>query len=252
MQRSSALFFLTAFLIFGLVNSVMAEEVRVGAGAAPTENIFKKIAQPLTETKNITLKLSSTGPVQAWKDLDAGIVDAAAAGLAFQDWAALMEAEGYKFEKNDYTAQIIGMDSVKIFTNKDVPVQSLDKEQVKGIFTGEITNWSQVGGPDIPIVVVLGTKIEGTLSEFRKKILDQAEYIKNAVQVETASDIKQKVIATSGAIGIGTKAQVDDSVNAPRYPEPIRAITLITKVGERQDSVKTMVEFILGEGKQYL
>lgn len=252
MQRSSALFFLTAFLIFGLVNSVMAEEVRVGAGAAPTENIFKKIAQPLTETKNITLKLSSTGPVQAWKDLDAGIVDAAAAGLAFQDWAALMEAEGYKVEKNDYTAQIIGMDSVKIFTNKDVPVQSLDKEQVKGIFTGEITNWSQVGGPDIPIVVVLGTKIEGTLSEFRKKILDQAEYIKNAVQVETASDIKQKVIATSGAIGIGTKAQVDDSVNAPRYPEPIRAITLITKVGERQDSVKTMVEFILGEGKQYL
>ena len=37
------------------------------------------------------------------------------------------------------------------------------------IFTGEITNWSQVGGPDMAIVVVLGTKIEGTLSEFKKK-----------------------------------------------------------------------------------
>ena len=107
--------------------------------------------------------------MQAWKDLDAGIVDAAAAGLTFQDWAALMEQEGYKVEKGKYLAQVIGMDSIQIFTNKDVTVQSLNRDQVRGIFTGEITNWSQVGGPDMAIVVVLGTKIEGTLSEFKKK-----------------------------------------------------------------------------------
>ena len=109
--------------------------------------------------------------MQAWKDLDAGKVDAAAAGLTFQDWAALMEQEGYKVEKGKYLAQVIGMDSIQIFTNKDVTVQSLNRDQVRGIFTGEITNWSQVGGPDMPIVVVLGTKIEGTLSEFKKRYL---------------------------------------------------------------------------------
>ena len=80
-----------------------------------------------------------------------------------------MEQEGYKVEKGKYLAQVIGMDSIQIFTNKDVTVQNLNKGQVKGIFTGEITNWSQVGGPDMAIVVVLGTKIEGTLSEFKKK-----------------------------------------------------------------------------------
>ncbi|MDO5675849.1 MAG: substrate-binding domain-containing protein [bacterium] len=230
----------------------MAEELRVSGGAAPSEAVFKRIAQPLAQATGITLKLSSAGPVQAWKDLDAGAVDAAAAGITFQEWAALMESEGYKVEKGNYMAQIIGMDSIKIFTNKDVAIQRLDKEQVKGIFTGEITNWSQVGGPDMPIVVVLGTKIAGTLAEFKKKILGDAEYLKDAIQVETAADIKQKIIATSGAIGIGSKGQVDDSVNVPRYPEPTRIITLITKVGERQDTVKTMVQFIMGEGKQYL
>ena len=251
MQRVLTSLVVTFFLIFAFAYGALADEIRIGAGAAPTENVFKKIAQPLAQAKGITLKLTSTGPVQAWKDLDAGKVDAAAAGLTFQDWAALMEQEGYKVEKGKYLAQVIGMDSIQIFTNKDVTVQSLNRDQVRGIFTGEITNWSQVGGPDMPIVVVLGTKIEGTLSEFKKKILDKTEYTKNVVQVETAADVKQKVIATSGAIGIGTKAQVDDSINVPRYPGPIRVITLLSKVGERHDSVKAMVQFILDEGKKY-
>ena len=62
-------------------------------------------------------------------------MDAAAAGLTFQDWAALMEQEGYKVEKGKYLAQVIGMDSIQIFTNKDVTVQSLNRDQVRGIFT---------------------------------------------------------------------------------------------------------------------
>ena len=142
------------------------------------------------------------------------------------------------------------MDSVKIFTNKDVNVPVLNKQQVKGIFSGEITNWKAVGGPDLPIVVVLGTKIAGTMAEFKKKILDDSDYTDQAMEVETATDIKRAVIGTPGAIGIGTRAQIDDTVHAPRYPEPARAITLITKI-DRPAAIDKIVQYILGPGKKH-
>lgn len=239
-------------MTLGLTGLGTAAEIRIGAGAAPSESIFKKITQPLAKSKNITIRLTSSGPLQAWKDLDAGKVDAAAAGLSIQDWTALMEADGYKVDPTKYLAQIIGVDAIKIFTNKDITIQALTKGQVKDIFSGTITNWKEVGGPDLPIVVVLGTKIQGTLSEFKKRVLGEDDYSASAVLVETAPDIKQRVVETPGAIGIGSKAQIDDLINAPRYPEPVRPITLLAKRENRSDDINTIVRFILGEGKQYI
>jgi phosphate transport system substrate-binding protein len=54
---------------------------------------------------------------------------------------------------------IIGYDAVAVFVSKDNPVSDLSKEQLKGIFTGKITNWKQVGGKDAPIAV--NTEIQG-------------------------------------------------------------------------------------------
>lgn len=241
--------FSCAVLALGGAGLAQAADIRIGGGAAPMENIFKRIAAPLEQETGITLRLSQEGPPQAWKNLDEGKVDAATAGMTIQDWADMMEASGYRVDRKQYIAQIIGMDSVKIYTNKDVEIPVMNKQQVKGIFSGTITNWKELGGPDLPIVVVLGTKIQGTMSEFKKKILEDSDYTDQAVEVETAADIKRTVIGTPGAIGIGTKAQIDDSVNAPRYPEPARAITLITKVN-RPAEIDKIVQYILGPGKQ--
>ena len=109
----------------------------------------------------------------------------------------------------------------------------------------------EVGGPDMPIVVVLGTKIPGTMSEFKKKIMDDKEYSPQAVEVATATDIKRTVTGTPGAIGIGARAQIDDSVYAPHYPAPTRVITLLTKV-DRPAEIDRVVQYILGPGRKIL
>lgn len=72
----------------------------------------------------------------------------------------------------------IGFDAVGVFVNKANPVKNLSKEQLKGIFTGKITRWSAVGGPDAAIEVV--TEIlkgnRATLKVFRDLVLPGAEY----------------------------------------------------------------------------
>lgn len=249
---SSCAVFMALVLTGSVVGTALAEEVKVGAGAAPTENIFNKIKEPMAKAIGVNLTVVSNGPEQALKDLDAGQVEAAAAGLTFPDWMDMMEKGGYAIaDKSVYKNRVIGKDVIKVLTNKDVTVKSLSKEQLASIFTGKAKNWSEVGGPSLPIVVVTGTKIPGTLKVFKKQILAEAEYTKDAVEATDAADMKSKVVSTSGAVCLGTMAQIDATINAPEIPEAGRPITLITK-GEPTGGVKKMLEYINGEGKQYI
>ncbi|OQY27606.1 MAG: hypothetical protein B6244_10115 [Candidatus Cloacimonetes bacterium 4572_55] len=75
--------------------------------------------------------------------------------------------------------QIIGYDAIVIFVNGKNPVCNLSKKQVKGIFTGKITNWKEVGGNDAEIVVVTEIRCGGgraTIEIFRKMALDGADF----------------------------------------------------------------------------
>ncbi len=232
--------------------SVVAEEVKIGAGAAPTENIFNRIKEPMAKDQGVTLNVISGGPVQALKDLDAGKVEAASGGLTFPDWMAMMEKEGYAIaDKSVYKHRVIGKDLVKVITNKDTGVASLSKEQLAGIFTGKIKNWSEVGGADKPVTLMLGTKIPGTQAVFQKQILDGQEYGKPAMEGTTADDLKSKVIATSGGVSLATLAQVDATVNGPTIPEVGRPITLITK-GPPSPGLQKMFDFLAGPGQQLI
>ncbi len=236
-----------------LAGSAMAEEVKIGTGAAATENIFNKIKEPMEQANGVKLTVISSGPVQALKDLDAGTIDAAVGGVTFPDWMAMMEKEGYAIaDKSAYKNRVIGKDIVKVITNKDVPVSALSKEQLVAIFTGKAKNWSEVGGPDKPVVLILGSKIPGTQNVFQKQILNGEAYATTGVVEGTdAADLKAKVIATPGGVSLAALAQIDDTVNGPSIPEVGRPITLITK-GAPAGGLQKMLEYISGDGQKYI
>lgn len=76
-------------------------------------------------------------------------------------------------------SQIIGYDAIAVFVNVENPVKDLKKEQIKGIFTGNITNWKDVGGPNKPIVVIteiLSGSDRATIKEFKEMALDGEAY----------------------------------------------------------------------------
>lgn len=72
----------------------------------------------------------------------------------------------------------IGYDAIAVFVHKNNPVKNLTKEQVKGIFTGKIKNWKEVGGKDSPITP--NTEIAGekraTMLAFQEMAMDNAAY----------------------------------------------------------------------------
>jgi phosphate transport system substrate-binding protein len=229
-----------------------AAEIKIGAGAAPTENVLKPVKDAFEKSSGISLQIISSGPKIALQDLDKGAVDAAAAGLSFDDWMALMKKEGAEVKDPAGLHQVvIGKDSIVVLVNKANPVTQLSKEQLKGIFTGSITNWKEVGGPDLPVIVVIGKLMPGTNSMFTKNMLDEAPMTKEVLEATTAEDVRQNVAANAEAIGIGPVAVIDASVKSPKTPELARPITLVTR-GAPSPGVQKLLDFIKGDGQKLI
>jgi phosphate transport system substrate-binding protein len=81
-------------------------------------------------------------------------------------------------KKAGLSATTIGYDAIAVFVHKSNPVKNLTKEQLKGIFTGKITNWKEVGGKNAPIVpnteIIAGKR--ATIEMFQEHVMDGAKY----------------------------------------------------------------------------
>ncbi len=169
---------------------------------------------------------------------------------------------------------IIGYDAVAVFVNKDNPVRDLSKEQLKGIFTGKIKNWKEVGGKDAPIAV--NTEIQGakraTMEMFNELVMDKAPYAPGFKEIDLPKDQIIEVARNANGIGtpsFGLLAAVPADVRAKVKAISVDAIAptadniqsgayLISRplnlatIGPPAGGVKTFVEFMLSAEGQRL
>ncbi|QLE57348.1 PstS family phosphate ABC transporter substrate-binding protein [Nostoc sp. TCL26-01] len=106
----------------------------------------------------------------------------------------------------------VAIDGIAIYINPQVSIPGLTVSQIKDIFTGKITNWQQINGPDLAITPISrDPKDGGTPEFFQETVLEKANF-SNSVQPyirDTTSGIK-KVAKISGAIGYATASEVCD------------------------------------------
>ncbi len=98
----------------------------------------------------------------------------------------------------------IGLDGIMAIINTDAGVNSLTSEQLEKIYSGQITNWSEVGGNNKKITVVSRESGSGTRDGFEealKKIDGNYSLVDNAVETSSTNSVVNTVNKTSGAIG---------------------------------------------------
>lgn len=98
---------------------------------------------------------------------------------------------------------IIGLDGLAIITDIKNPVSKLSMEDLVKVFSGEVTNWSTLGGPDLPIKVYARDENSGTWDSFKSMVLDPAgaSLLPAAVRLESSSQLSDDVAKEPGAIG---------------------------------------------------
>ena len=114
-------------------------------------------------------------------------------------------------EKADVEGTTIALDGIAIIVNNASKVEDLTVDQLKQMFTGEITNWSEVGGDDGEIVLVGREAGSGTRDGF-ESIVDVKDSCKYAQELTATGAVISAVEANPLAIGYASLSAVGDTV----------------------------------------
>ena len=116
-------------------------------------------------------------------------------------------------EKADVDGTTIALDGIAIIVNNASKVENLTVDQLKQMFTGEITNWSEVGGDDGEIVLVGREAGSGTRDGF-ESIVDVKDSCKYAQELTATGAVISAVEANPLAIGYASLSAIGDTVKA--------------------------------------
>jgi phosphate transport system substrate-binding protein len=186
----------------------------------------------------------------------AGQCDIAAASRpAIKEELDLTAASG--IELNDH---VLGAYSVAVVVNANNPVANLTKDQVRGIFTGRIQNWKDVGGPDAPIHLYIRDPISGTHLGFKEIAMNNEAYAAHSTLHTNYAALVQAVAGDATGIGYagielartsGVKAVAIDgvaastlSVNSGKYPYA-RVLRFYTNKAKESPPTKEFIQFVL-------
>ena len=191
--------------------------------------------------------------------------------------AASREIQGKEKEiavqkKINLVEHVVARDGLAIIINPANPVADLSLEQLRKIFIGEYTNWKDVGGPDLPIIVLSRESSSGTFVFFQEHVLKKADYTPKARLLAGTSALVQSVEADKGAIAyvglayaldaktkvniVGVKSAddaaavlpSDETVRAGHYPVA-RPLYLYTN-GTSSPEVQAFIDFCLSDAGQ--
>ncbi|WP_409199873.1 phosphate ABC transporter substrate-binding protein [Methanobrevibacter sp. DSM 116169] len=154
----------------------------------------------------------------------------------------------------------LGNDGIVIAVNNKNGVSDLSNDQLKKIFSGEITNWNQVGGSDGEINIITREEGSGTLDAFKSIVMDDNDIKGDAIVQSSTEAVKQSVSQDPNAIGFVSFAHMSDDVKAVSVNniEPSeenladgsyelqRPFLFLTK-GEPTGEVKEFINWVLSE-----
>lgn len=108
----------------------------------------------------------------------------------------------------------VAFDAIAVIVNPQNPVSDLTTEEVRGIFAGDITNWREVGGPDMQIGLVNRDEASGTREAFSKLVMDEQRFDSGAVILPGTGQVRAVVAEVEYAVGYISLGFVNDEVKA--------------------------------------
>lgn len=186
----------------GASSNSTAEELS-GTITAAGSSALKPLADDAAEYFNelhpdVSITIDAGGSGQGLQQVADGTVDIGNSDVAADEKLDASQAEGLV----DHQVCVITMAPI---INPDVAeagVTDLTKDQLISIFTGETTNWSEVGGPDEDIILITRPESSGTRATFEKYALDGNKEASNtSMETDDSGVLLQNVKDTKGAIG---------------------------------------------------
>ena len=224
-------------------------------GSTSMEKVIKAVNGAFMEkNKGVTVNLNLTGSGTGIQEASEGKCDIGNSSRKLKDEEA---------EKLDAT--VVGLDGIALVVNPVNKLEDMSLQDLAKVYSGEITNWKELGGDDKAIVVIGREDGSGTRDGFESIVMGDKEP-KYAQELESTGSVINAVATTEGAIGYASLANVDETVKALKIGgveateenvksgayEVQRPFICATLKGSDNKLAKAYLDFILSEEGQAL
>ena len=225
------------------------------AGSTSVQPLAEQLAEAFMEkNQNITVSVQGGGSSAGVESANKGTAQIGTSSREIKP-----EEKGYGLQEI-----IIAKDGIAVIVNSGNQVTALTKDQIKKIFAGEVTDWSDVSGKKGPITVVVREEGSGTRDAFQEIVLSkEVRFISNAVVQNSTGAIKTAVTKDVNAIGFISSGSVDSAVKALSIDGVLpseatvldgsykisRPFLFLTK-GEPDAAAKAFIDYVLSEEGQ--
>jgi len=160
----------------------------------------------------LTFEVQAHGSKTAFEDLAAGRCEIGMASRQIKsDEAQQCALAGLGNMFSPACEIVVGLDGIAVFVNKSNPINALTKQQLADIFSGRVTDWSQVGGDPGPINLYAGDDKSGTFDTFKSLVLGAAPLSPRSLRYENSAKLSDEVAADPNGIGFAGMAFVRGS-----------------------------------------
>lgn len=197
--------------------------IRGSSNLQPLADSWVSAYRPAVETP--TFDVQPNGSSRGVEDLLAGLADIAMASRPLtEEETAIAHDKGLSI-RNTVVARM----GIAVVVNSENPVSSVAVGDLAKIFSGEMRNWQQVGGPDEPITVV--RKVSGWSPDFfRRRIMGDKDFIADAVTVDSKEEVVAEVVDRVWSIGF---------TGMPEAMPALGQLSLLRLISESSDEDST-------------
>ena len=173
-------------------------------GSTSMEKVIGALGEAFMEANSgVTFTYNPTGSGSGIQAVQEGRCDIGLSSRALKD----------KEKESGLAETILCFDGIAVIVNPENSVADLTLQQIADIYTGKITNWSEVGGADAEIVLIGREAGSGTRSGF-EEIVGVKDACKYRQELSSTGDVIATVAQNPGAIGYASLASVKDTVRA--------------------------------------
>ena len=205
MKKMIALMLVAVLMLCMLAGCGSTKNTVATDGSTSMEKVIGALGEAFQNDTGISFTYNPTGSGSGIKAVQEGRCDI---GLSSRELKDEETAAGL-------TGTVLAYDGIAIIVNPENSVSDLSLETIAKIYTGEITNWSEVGGNDVDIVLIGREAGSGTRDGF-ESITDTEDSCKYRQELTSTGDVITTVSQNPGAIGYASVASVNDTVKTLR------------------------------------
>lgn len=240
-------------LISGAVNACAGEAIRYAGSNQIYKAFDSDLIPAFTKATGIQVQIKTSSSGSAFYRLMNG----------YSDIAAIARKLYRKHEDYGYVQIAFCKDPLAVIANADCGAENLTEKQVQDIFSGDIANWKEVGGRDLPIMVVVPETGTAANKNFRRQIMRHKEISYAFSAYDSTMAIEAIKCLPIGAVSfiangaVATEKQIKTIKIDGRLPKdsdyPYFQIFYYVTRGKPEGSLKAFIDFAFSEeGKQIM